>query len=298
MHGTQALGIFGNPAKPGAVTTPSTGFGAMLKRLNFGGFASTIVQPATSISLFGSEENMPKVGREQPPDSKTFKCVGEHSAAVRSGWRQDRLPSGKVGVWTFAKRCQGAKNTSCGQKKLLGPRCQVMCPNLNQWTSRPCKALPTLNNLGPHIRRVHYHVGGCIDILRCPYCDEHVSGESLQNHIQQKHKTKTCSRDCMRDWVAHSPSAYRWKNPKLSLAITKSSTGAASTSSPVQAQSFLSTYSTYLAPKNRSIPENLPEVASVTAQLPVRVTDKKRPSSYTIWVRNDIFRPEVFAHKT
>ena len=49
-----ALRIFGQPAaKPGVVTTPSTGFGAMPASLNFGGFAATTVQPATSIGLFG-----------------------------------------------------------------------------------------------------------------------------------------------------------------------------------------------------------------------------------------------------
>ena len=76
-----AVGIFGEPAKPWAVTTLSTGFGAMPESLNFGGFASTTAQPATSISLFGSEENMLKMGKGHPQDSKTLKCVGEHSAA-------------------------------------------------------------------------------------------------------------------------------------------------------------------------------------------------------------------------
>ena len=48
-----AVGIFGEPAKPGAVTTPSTGFRAMPESLNFGGFASN-TEPATSLSLFES----------------------------------------------------------------------------------------------------------------------------------------------------------------------------------------------------------------------------------------------------
>ena len=205
----------------------------------------------------------------------------------------------QVGVWKFAKRCQEAKDS----QEFLGSRCQVMCPNLNQATERPCSAMLNLRNLGRHIQR-HHNLKGNIDNLRCPDCDEHVSAESLQHHFQQH---KTCTLKCMigrQRGVARSPNTYTWKNPKLSMSSTENSTTAtvsASASSPVQTQSFLSTYSTYLPPKSPShlsSPKNLLEAPTAGAQLPVRVTDKKRPSSHTIWVRKDIFRPEVFAHKS
>ena len=97
--------------------------------------------------------------------------------------------------------------------KRLGPECRVICPNLNQSTAtakgarpmvssngfvkwfRPCGAMVNLRNLGRHILRQHPKDRGCIDKLRCPDCDEHVSAESLQHHFQQRHKT--CSMKCM-----------------------------------------------------------------------------------------------------
>ena len=167
---------------------------------------------------------------------------------------------GQVGVWKFAKRCQEAKETASGQK-FLGPRCQVMCPNRNQGSGVsvkcPCRAMPTMKNLGSHIQRVHSLFVGCIDKLRCPDCDEIVSAESLQHHIQRGHNT--CNMKCIRG------SERRTDRNNLS-------------------------------PHSSSTPKNFP--GAPTARAHVRVTNRKRPSTHaTIWVRNDIFRSEVYAHK-
>ena len=218
--------------------------------------------------------------------SSNFQQAGATNSVVAVKSKDVGAWEGQVGVWKFAKRCHEAKNTSSGQK-FLGPRCQVMCPNLNQPTARPCHAMLALRNLEQHIKRNH-NVIGCIDKLRCPDCDELVSAESLQHHVQQLHKT--CNNKCMSKCMSSTKSRI-------------SATVSASTSSSVQVQdqSFLSTYSTYLTPKNPShpsTPKNLPGALTAGAQLPVRVIDKKRPSSHAIWVRKDIFRPEVFAHKS
>ena len=233
-------------------------------------------------SIFTTDsDSSPNTARVIGPSttSSNFQQAGEKISVVSNEPNNVGAREGQVGVWKFAKRCHDTKNTSSDPPR---PRCQVMCPNLNQSNERPCGAKLRLSNLGWHIQMRHNSVSGCIDKLRCPNCNEHVSADSLQHHFQQWHKT--CNMKCM-------------------LKRTKSRTSptvSTSTSSSVQAQSFLSTNSTYLPPKNPShpgIPENLPEAPTAEAQLPERVTDRKRPSSHTIWVRKDIFRPEVFAHK-
>ena len=206
-----------------------------------------------------------------------FQQAGQKLSVVANGPKKVGVgKEGQVGVWKFVKRCHEAKNISSSQN-FLGPRCQVMCPICKD------QAMPTLKNLGQHILR-HANETGYIDKLRCPDCDEHVSAESLQHHIQQWHKT--CNMKCMKN-------RHGVKNPKSSEST--SPTVSASVSTSVQTQSFLSTNSTHLPSKE---PSHLPEAPSARAQLPVREADMKRPPSQTIWVRNDIFRPEVFAHKS
>merc|ERR1719402_805974 len=88
--------------------------------------------------------------------------------------------------------------------------------------------------------------------------------------------------------------------------ITKDAckTVSVSSSSPVEAQILLSSSATHLPLKNSShlrssIHQNLPEAPTDRAQLHGRVADRKRSSSHgMIWVRNDIFRPEVYDFKS
>ena len=77
---THAVGLFGKPAKSGAVTTPSTGFGAMPASMNFGGFASN-TEPATSVSLFGSQPTKPMFGSSSSYPAFGFGGFGGTSTA-------------------------------------------------------------------------------------------------------------------------------------------------------------------------------------------------------------------------
>lgn len=296
---SHAVGIFGNPAaKSVEVSRTTAGFGAMSVSFNFG-----VVQPATPNALFGGgqpvgsleelekehqDPNPPVASSIPDPDqvgeSDNDMLVIDHFEEEEEGEIVESTKNlvsnepmntsageGQAGVWKFFERCKkisrrGFKKISSGQK-IPGPRCQVMCPNVNpMWTARRCKAKPTLNNLGFHIRKVHHHLNGCIDKLRCPDCDEEVLAELLQHHIQQRHKR--CNVKCMTGVQIKSKTDEKTpsKNPSR---------------------------------HSSSIPQNLPEASTARAQLHGRVTDRKMPSSRNmIWVRNDIFRPEVYDFKS
>ena len=65
--------------------------------------------------------------------------------AVANETKNVRAEKGQAGMWQFSKRCFQTNRSR-------GYQCQIMCPNLDQRTGRPCSARLTFKNLDLIVR--------------------------------------------------------------------------------------------------------------------------------------------------